>query len=99
MLPLLFVLTVISEAVQRSIGGAASAVTGGGTGSGGGDGVAAAGVGGLGVFGGAEGGGLGGVGGFAGTLLDTGRVLQGAGDVLDTLFVAWTVWYMLRFFR
>lgn len=93
MLPLLFALTVVSEAVQRSIGGAASAVTGAtALGGGGGSDGAAAGVGGLGASAG--------VGGFAGTSsLDVGRVLQGAGDVADTLFVVWTVWYMLRFFR
>lgn len=95
-LPLLFILTVVSETVQRSIGGAASAVTGGtGVGSDG----APAGSGGLGAFAGQGGGVFGGGGGFAGTSLDAGRVLQGAGDVLDTLFVMWTVWYMLRFFR
>lgn len=96
MLPLLFVLTVVSEAVQRSIGGAAAAVTGG---TGGGIDGAPAGIGGLVALGGNGGGVFGGAGGPAGTSLDVGRVLQGAGDVLDTLFVVWTVWYMLRFFR
>lgn len=96
MLPLLFGLTVISEAVQRSIGGAAAAVTGGAGFSSDG---AAAGIGGLGAFGGKGAGVFGGAGGSAGASLDMGRVLQGAGDVLDTLFVMWTVWYMLRFFR
>eukprot|EP00903_Cladosiphon_okamuranus_P011281 g10637.t2 len=95
-LPLLFGLTVITETVQRSIGGAASAVTGvAGFGSDG----AAAGFGGVGACGGKGAGVLGGAGGSAEASLDMGRVLQGAGDVLDTLFVVWTVWYMLRFFR
>lgn len=99
MLPLLFALTVVSEALQRSIGGAASAVTGVTGGGGDGAAAAAAGVGALEAFGGKGGGVFGGAGGFAGTSFDTGRVLQGAGDVLDTLFLVWTVWYMLRFFR
>lgn len=92
LLPLLFVLTVISEALQRSIGGAAAAavaVTGGG----GGD-TALGGGGAAGAFGGV---GLGG--GGAGGGFEMGLFLEAAGDVWDTIFVAWSVWYMLRFFR
>lgn len=89
LLPLLFVLTVISEALQRSIGGAAAAavaVTGGG-----GD-TALGGGGATGAFGGV------GVGGGGGGF-ELGLFLEAAGDVWDTIFVAWSVWYMLRFFR
>lgn len=33
------------------------------------------------------------------TAPDLGKVLDGAGNVFDTLFVVGSVWYMLRFFR
>lgn len=87
LLPLLCILAVISEAFQRSIGGAAAAAAavamGGRTGSF--DGVG----GGIGAFfgGGTSGG------------AELGRFLETAGDVGDTLFVIWSVWYTLRFFR
>ncbi len=92
-LPLLFGLAVVSEALQRSIGGAASAVSasvGVGMGNGGGGGTAAI-IGGVGSA-------VGGTGGV-GTPLDMGLLLEGASDVFDTLFVLFSCWYMLRFFR
>lgn len=96
LLPLLLVMTVVSEAFQRSVGGAATAAV---AVSSGGGGASSA----LGIFGGVSGtgGGVGGgaVGGGAGTGIDVGQVLEGAGNVVDTLFVAFSVWYMLRFFR
>lgn len=82
LLPLLFVSSVVSELLQRSVRGAASAavsVSGASSSDSGG---------GIGVLGG---------GGHAG--MDLGRLLETAGDVFDTAFVAWSVWYMLRFFR
>lgn len=92
LLPLLFILTVISEALQRSIGGAvaaAVAVTGGG-------GDSALGIGGgAGAFGGVGGGGW----SVGGGEFDLGLFLEAAEDVWATLFVAWSIWYMLRFFR
>ncbi|CAM9810725.1 unnamed protein product [Ectocarpus sp. 4 AP-2014] len=96
LLPLLLPITVVSEALQRSIGGVATvAVAASGSGGGG--------VRGFGAFGGVSGvnsagsAGVGG-GGAAGDV-DLGRLLEGASDVLDTLLVALSVWYMLRFFR
>lgn len=96
LLPLLLVMTVVSEAFQRSVGGAATAAVAVSTGSG------TTGSG-LGIFGGAAGT-IGGdgvtIGGGAGTTeFEIGRVLEGAGNVVDALFVAFSVWYMLRFFR
>ncbi|CAM9236319.1 unnamed protein product [Scytosiphon promiscuus] len=101
LLPLLLVMTVVSEAFQRSVGGAATAAVAVSSGGGGG-GTAGSGSG---IFGGLAGSSSGGGGdgsavwGGAGTGLDVGHVLEGAGNVLDTLFVGFSVWYMLRFFR
>lgn len=96
LLPLLLAMTVVSEALQRSIGGVATA-TASASGSGGG------GVRGFGAFGGVSGvnsAGSAGVGGGVATVdVDLGRLLEGASDVLDTLLVVLSVWYMLRFFR
>lgn len=65
-------------------------VTGRGGGGGGG---------GLVAFGGTGGDLVGGTGGMSETTSDLGWVLDGAGEVFDTLFVVGFVWYMLRFFR
>ncbi|CAN0518812.1 unnamed protein product, partial [Ectocarpus sp. 8 AP-2014] len=96
LLPLLLPMMVVSETLQRSIGGVATATVAA-SGSGGG------GVREFGAFGGVSGvnsaGSAGVGGGVAAVDVDLGRLLEGASDVLDTLLVVLSVWYMLRFFR
>ncbi|CBJ28745.1 conserved unknown protein [Ectocarpus siliculosus] len=96
LLPLLLPMMVVSETLQRSIGGVATATVAA-SGSGGG---ALRGFGAFGGVGGVNSAGSAGVGGgVAAVDVDLGRLLEGTSDVLDTLLVVLSVWYMLRFFR